>query len=450
MTSYPRLSTVAYQTVTDATMPATVPVQKHTFGFGSIVFPTRGRSRADHQQIAALIRPGRALHQTSIFQIRGDTPMKRTNGWRRATGVAATVVALAAVAAGCGSDSTDGAAGTGSSGSSGGDSSSTGGIAHAQAEVEKYEANPPLTVSPLPSPPDPSTYAIQVNCTIPACGVGAMEAAMDVLGWKFEEMPYDISKGPSALQQALAQAVAAKPDVILYGANFPEATFQDLVDQGTEQGIKFIDIGGELTPGYAACIQCRKSLEALGALAADIALADAGGKVDVAVPFDASIAPLQFEFDGVKAELEEHGEGSTVLEVEQSVYSTPADNAARLISFLQRNPNVKYVIGSEQFLNPAAINSAGLASRVKLIGMFPLSASNVETVKNGQVLAYSVGELAALYWRAADAAARAVQGIEVDPIEPIQNLRVMNETNADVSLLDPANYEEIYTKAWQR
>lgn len=370
--------------------------------------------------------------------------MKMRNGWKRTTGVAASVLALAVVAAGCSSDSNDGSASDSDSGSS-----STGDFARSKAQVEEFAANPPLTVSPLPNEPDPSTYAIQVNCTIPACAPGAMQAAMDALGWKFEEMTYDISKGPSALQQTLTQAVAAKPDVILYGANFPEATFQEQVDQGTAEGIEFIDIGGELTPGYAACIQCKKSLAAMGALAADIVLADAGEKVDIAVPFDASIAPLQTEFDGVKEAIDEYGEGSQVLEVEQSVASTPADNAARLISFLQRNPSVKYVVASEQFLNPAAINSAGLASRVKLVGMYPLSASNVETVKNGQVLAYSVGELASLYWRAADAAARAVQGVEVDPVEPIQSLRVMNSSNADVSLLDPADYEAIYTKAWK-
>lgn len=372
----------------------------------------------------------------------------RLSSWKRTSCVAAVVVALAA-AAGCGS-STDTPSSAGSESASGSGSSSSGGIARAQAEVDKFTANPALEVSPLPSPPDASTYAIQVNCTIPACAPGAMNAAMDVLGWKFEEMSYDISKGPSALQQALTQAVAAKPDVIIYGANFPEATFQPLVDRGVEEGIKFIDIGGALTPGYVACIQCRDSLGAIGALAADIVLADAGGKTDIAVPSDPSIPPLKGQVDGIKAEVEENGEGSRVLEVDQSVASSPADNASRLVSFLQRNPSVKYVIASEQFLNAAALNSAGLASRVKLVGMYPLSASNVASVKNGRVFAFSVGELGSLYWRAADAAARAVQGVEVDPIAPIQSLRVMDKTNAHVGLLDPANYQDIYTKAWNQ
>ena len=121
------------------------------------------------------------------------------------------------------------------------------------------------------------------------------------------------------------------------------------------------------------------------------------------------------------------------------------------MSFLQRNPSVKYVIATEQFVPAAALNSAGLGSRVKIVGMYPLkTASDVASVKDGQVLAYATGELASLYWRAADAAARAVEGVKVDPIAPIQSLRVMDKTNADISLLDPANYQDAYKKAWHQ
>jgi hypothetical protein len=179
-------------------------------------------------------------------------------------------------------------------------------------------------------------------------------------------------------------------------------------------------------------------------------LADAGGKTDIALPYDKSIAPLQSEADGVKAEVAKNGDGSRVLEVDQSVSATPADNAQRLVSFLQRNPSVKYVVATEKFLPPAVLKSAGLASQVKLVGMYPLNSSEVAQVKDGSVVAYSVGELGSLYWRAADAAARVVQGAKVDPIAPIQALRVMDKSNADDSLLDPANYQDIYKKAWQR
>ena len=270
---------------------------------------------------------------------------------------------------------------------------------------------------------------------------------MAALGWRFDEMNYDISQGPSAVQQVLAQAIAAKPDVIILTPNFPEAIFQSQVDRGTKEGIKFVDVGGTLAPGYSACIQCTASLEAGSALAADIALADAGGKTVMAVTFDPTIASLVSEEQGVKNEVAKNGDGSQVLDIDQSVSDTPADNAARVVSFLQRNPSVKYLITAATFQPATALNSAGLGSRVKIVGMYPKTESDVASVEDGQVLAYAAGENQAVWWQAADAAARAVEGAKMDK-EPIQSLRVMDKSDADIALLDPANYQDIYKTAW--
>ena len=277
-----------------------------------------------------------------------------------------------------------------------------------------------------------------------------MKPAMDVLGWRFDVMTYDVTKGLSAVQAALTRAIAAKPDVILITPNFPEATFQSQIESGTKQGIKFVDIGGAVTPGYSACVQCAPSLEALSALAADVVLADAGGKTDIALALDPSIAALKSKADGVKQEVAKNGEGSRVLDVEQAVGATPSDNAARIVSFLQRNPSVKYLITTQQFQPAAALNSAGLGSRVKIVAMYPLSEADVAAVKDGQVLAYIAGGIGGTYWRAVDAAARAVEGVKIDPIAPIQSLRVMTKSNADASLLDPANYQDTYKTAWHK
>lgn len=368
-----------------------------------------------------------------------------THGRRKRAGaLAVTAVVVALVSAACDSNSDKGGSPSGN-GASGG-----AGIAAARAQVAKFVANPPLVVSQLPSRPKTSTYAIQLNCTIPACAPGAMTPAMDALGWKFEEMPYDITKGPAALTQSLTQAIAKKPDVIIMSGNFPMATYQSQVDTAVKQGIKFLVIGAPgVPPGYGACIQCASSAEALGALSGDIVLADAGGETGIAVANDKTVPALVSEADGLKNEIKTNGEGSTVSDLEQSVNATPADNASRVVSFLQRNPDVKYlVVTSPQFNPGAALASAGLGSRVKIVGMYPLSEADVTAVKKGQVLSWTVGELGSLYWRAADAAARITMGLPVDPNEPIQSLRVMNADNADVTLLDPADYQSVYKTAW--
>ena len=161
---------------------------------------------------------------------------------------------------------------------------------------------------------------------------------MAVLGWRFRRWTMTSPRGRRLSRQALAQAIAAKPDVIIFVPNFPEAIFQSQVDLGTKEGIKFVDVAGTLTPGYSACIQCTASLEAGSALAADIALADAGGKTVMAVTYDPAIASLVSEADGVKQEVAKNGDGSQVLEIQQSVSDTPADNAAAGCELLAAQP----------------------------------------------------------------------------------------------------------------
>jgi hypothetical protein len=328
----------------------------------------------------------------------------------------------------------------------------TGGIAEAKAQVAKFAASPALVISPLPSRPKTSTYAIQLNCTIPACAPHAIKPAMAALGWKFEELTYDISKGPVAVQGAFTQAIAKKPNVILVGLNFPEATLAAQSAAAIAQGIKLIGIGGnELPKGYSACIQCTPASEAVGALAADVALADAGGKTEIAVANDKTIGSITSEADGVKKEVAKNGEGTPEPKlIDQSISATPANNSARVVSFLQRNPNVKYIVlTSPQFDPSAALKSAGLSSRVKVVGIFPFGEPEVAAVKNGSVFSYVGAEPHALYWRAADAAARAAMNVPVDPTSPLASMRVLTKSNADVALLDPPNFESVYKSAWQ-
>lgn len=369
--------------------------------------------------------------------------IQRTHG-RVAVAVAAAA-AIALVTAGCGGSDTS------EDSSKGGTTSGGAGIKAAQAQVDKFTANPPLEVSPLPSRPKTSTYAILLNCTTPACTPGAMDPAMKALGWKFEELPYDLAKGPSALGAALTQAIAKHPDVIFLPGNYPLTTYQSQVDDAVKQGIKFVATAeSKLLPGYIACIQCGPALESLGALTADIALADAGSKTDIAVAYDKTIGGLVTLADGVKQQVAKNGDGSRVLDLEQSVSATPAANAAKTTSFLQRNPNVKYIVVTlPQFMAATALNSAGLGSRVKYVGMFAYSEPEVASVKDGQVLAYAAGELASFNWRAADVAARAMMGVDIEVKEPVPPMRVINQSNADISLLDPADYQNIYKKAWQ-
>jgi hypothetical protein len=94
------------------------------------------------------------------------------------------------------------------------------------------------------------------------------------------------------------------------------------------------------------------------------------------------------------------------------------------------------------------LEAAGLSSRVKVLGTFPLSAGDVAYVKNGQMIGWSADETNALYWRITDIAIRAVTGLKIKPFSPIPESRILNKKNASTALLNPKNYEALYKRAW--
>ena len=98
---------------------------------------------------------------------------------------------------------------------------------------------------------------------------------------------------------------------------FPEASFQSQIESGIAQGSSSWTSVARPSQDTARASSARRPYEARSGLAANIALADAGGKTDIAVAFDPNIAALQAEADGVKAEVAKNGDGSQVLDIEQ-------------------------------------------------------------------------------------------------------------------------------------
>lgn len=365
---------------------------------------------------------------------------------RRALAMVCVPAATLVLLAGCGDVDSGSAPAAGASEGTG--------IAKAKAAVDELEANRPLTIKPLPKPPEKDVYIAQVNCTIPSCLPGATKAAAAALGWRVREFTYDIAKGPSDFLGAVRQAIASKPDVVLLGANYPEELYAKEVAAATEEGVKFVDVGGnDEAPNYVACIQCPPAVEALGRAMADVALADAGKTTEVGIVVDKTIAPLVGMAKGVTDELAANGEGSKGQLIELKLADPPGDNAARVVNFLQRNPDVEYLIYTTPNLLPgthAALAAAGLGDRVKIIGSSPSGAGDIDLLKQGQLLAWVAGESGGgtFWWRAVDAAARSLQDAPIEPSVPVPALRVVTQKNAAPELVGPPNFQEAFKQAW--
>jgi ABC-type sugar transport system substrate-binding protein len=356
--------------------------------------------------------------------------------------LAAAILLLAGCASTGASESTSPTSSTGT----------TGGLAAAQEVYDELASNPPLEIEPLPGPVEEGISVAYVNCTIPACLPRGGEEPAEALGWSFDEFSYDLGKGPSDVVQAVESAIASKPDILIVSQSFGAALIQEQIDAAIESGMKVIAVGyNEDVPDYVACIQCTPALEAMGAAGGNVALADAGESTSIGVMIDKNYSFAVQMADGTQSAVAENGDGSTTQMVELSLADNPAANAARTVSFLQRNPDVEYLVTTTPaFLagTSSALEAAGLD--VKIIGLNPSNDGDVALIETGDVHLWVAGESGekAFVWRAFDAAARAVMDAPIEPKEPITLMRLITPEDPDPSLQAPADFKEIYKTAW--
>ena len=308
-------------------------------------------------------------------------------------------------------------------------SESTGGFAAAKEHADYLASNPPLEIESLPKPAEPGVTLAVVNCTLPSCLPNGAAEPGKLLGWNVLEFPYDYGKGPSDVVSALTAAIGADPDVIAISQGFGDALVQEQVDAAVESGIKFINIGSsEDSPGYSACIQCTPSMEANGLDLANVMLADAGAPTSVGIVTDKNYSALVSMAEGVQNTIEENGEGTTSELVELNLSDNPAANASRLVSFLQRNPDVEYLVYTTPSLLPGASSALAAANiEVKTIAPNPTSDGELELLMSGDVDIWTAAESGegAWMWRVVDAAARALQGAPIEPKMPVGIPRVI-------------------------
>lgn len=378
--------------------------------------------------------------------------------FRRVLAVVSATVLTAGLLAACGSSksSSSGAAAspvTSTAGTS--TTAASGGIANAVKTVDEFTTARPFVIAPLPKPAQKGVYLASVNCTIPACQPAGTAAPATALGWRSKEFPYDLTKGPSDFVTAVRQAIASKPQALVINMVFPETLIAPYIAAAAKAGMKIVDIGGSNPhPNYIACVQCATAV-ALGHLMGDIALADAGKPVSAGIVLDKTTPVLVTIANAAAAELKTNGEGSKSQILNQSLAAPASNNVAAVISFLQRNPDVNYLIYTTPGLLPgvhAALSAAGLASRVKIVVDSPNTPGDIDLVKQGQLLAWAAGEGAGGYfWRAVDAAARALQGAPLNPFAPPGYLRIVSKDNASTNptdLIAPPNFQQIYKQAW--
>ena len=375
------------------------------------------------------------------------------------------VVAILAITTGCGSSddssSDTTAADTSAASSPSAPATTSAGdarIEQAKAAVAQYsKEQPPLDIPPLPGPAGKKTAA-WVFCTLPTCQADAAKEALTALGWNFKLVPWDFAKAPADFVKAFENALQMKPAFIGVPMVFPPEVIAKQMAEAKAAGIPVIHVTSTTGVGdnVIACMSCAPQLNKTARLQVDVALADAGGKTGIVYGYDPTLLTFVEQFlPAAKDEVEKLSPESSYDTLKLSLAQPPAQNAAAIVNYVQRHPDVKYVLLAASELAsglPQALSAAGLSDKVKFITQAP-QPTDLEEIAKGQEFASVAAEDASSMWRAADAAARyAIDGkIPDDLVYPVGWHQIVTKDNVPKvtsTLVQPTDYQETFKQVW--
>jgi ribose transport system substrate-binding protein len=332
----------------------------------------------------------------------------------------------------------------------------------ATAYVEKYSA-PPTTVAlttPLKSKPAAGKTFVSLNCGIATCPYlnDQAKAATEALGWKFVSIPFDISN-PANLVAAMKTALQSKP-VAVYFAGLPQAVWGSVIPEYKKAGVAIIpNSAGDVTIDDTVIYSSNSvdTEQAVGKLVGSYYVSKtqaAGGEVMV-VGFP-DVPVLAKDTAAIKTAVTTGCPACKVVAVDVGIAAVSSGKAsAEIVSALQRNPNVKYVLNTElNFTSdlPSRLKAAGL-SGITIVGGHPDNLVMAGLVA-GDYEAVVPTPLGPMAWWSVDAAARHAEGSTIPPEElPLRILTKDTVTTPldknSASLELPADYKQQLKKLWQ-
>jgi ribose transport system substrate-binding protein len=323
----------------------------------------------------------------------------------------------------------------------------------AQAVVDKYAAFPQVPdLKPLATTPPTDKLVVHITCPLPACTpeADAFKAAADDLGWDNKVIVSDFA--PDAYISAFESALASKPDGILYIAEFPNDTIKAQLDAAKAAGIWVVEsapapdveIGGD-SP-VAGAVQPIERVDRTAEIQASLVIADAASTDGITFLYTPQAPSYQHHADEFKKNIEAAGGSVDFLELSQQDIGTKVPE--QVVSYLQKNPDTKYLVATDDSWFPGipeAIKAAGIPSP-KLIGAGV--GQEPTYVKSGQMYATVSGDLATDGWNAVDIMARLSVGEVPENNQPVGVTWAVTKDNVgDFPEVFPG-IPDAYTEAW--
>jgi ribose transport system substrate-binding protein len=361
--------------------------------------------------------------------------------------VAALVVGVSA----CGSSS--------DKGSNGGTAASS---APAAAKVQAPPTQPPSDIQvsqALAKKPPAGKKVVFLQCALPACSryVRGWKEATAALGWAADIQVFK----PDAPGAALQQAITQHPDYIAI-TGIPAAALKPQLAAAQRAGIPVISCATPDKPssgGYAA--ECGGTLAGDADYLARWAINDSGGKAKLLGVTIPQYPVLNTETDWLKAHLTSMCSGCSYSQLDVSVQDVVSGAVPqKLVAYLQSHPQINYVFFTFNDLTrgvPTALRTAGLTSKVKLIG----AAGDASIMKQigGPQKAWTIAPNVYSAWVMVDAMARLSVGEQLSPayqnaiytsptwvVDRPNSAKLLAPTGYD--WYGPQSFEDKFKKLW--
>jgi len=283
-------------------------------------------------------------------------------------------------------------------------------VQSAKANVHRYEVPVKrLRIAPLRRAPRRGVRLTIISCQVCKPQTGGMQAAARALGWRVKVVTPQFT--PEAYAGAWTSVVQTKPDAIIGIAPFPLTAVTKQLNDAKRAGIVVVTQGAGTYPvGGRSPIVADGSganvFSFIGGLYADVAIADAAKAPNAALVIDGAVPAWKAISAAFKQRIT--SSGAKFNQISVSLGDVGKGAPARIVSYLQRNRNTKYLvltvpsfyIGLRQ-----ALQSVGLAGKVKII-VGAADKSNAPQIRSGELLAGVGLETVSGGWRMVDAVAR--------------------------------------------
>lgn len=300
---------------------------------------------------------------------------------------------------------------------------------------------------------------IWIQCSVPACiALGQpFQEAMDALGWNLKIITHDGT--PEGVKAAYAEAVRDEPDAVV-SSGYPRQMFEPELAELAAMDIPVVQLTVTDPPGdgITAVVNGPARNAEIGRQLAVFVAADSDLSAD-AVWVTSTFPILVPELEGIDGEggfaptLESLCPdcGYDTLEIPIDALATEAPQ--RIVSYLQANPDVTYVVGAFADIVtalPGALADAGLDDKVK-IAVYSQNEAISTSLKEGEIDAVIGFAGPEDMWQIADTLARIFTGLPFEAQwDDLPSWIITAETVPSTTEYYPmvADYQDQYKALW--